>query len=42
MLSSSLLPNVIADGPTSSKTAFDHEPVIFMHAAICAQKRIGL
>lgn len=42
MLSSSLLPNVTADRPTSSKIAFDHEPVIFVHAAICAQKQAGL
>lgn len=42
MLSSSLLPNVTADKPTSSKIAFDHEPVIFVHAAICTQNRTGL
>lgn len=27
---------------TSSKTVFDHEPVISVHAAICAQGRVGL
>lgn len=42
MLSSPLLPDIIADRLTSSKIAFDQEPVIFVHAAICAQKRIGL
>lgn len=29
--------NATADRPTSSKTAFDHEPVISVHTDICAR-----